>query len=269
MSIAFSKLTGSGNDFILIDNLAGRVNVYSFRENIPKVCLRALSIGADGVIFVEPSTLAHFRWRFFNADGSEAEMCGNGGRCVARFAFEMGIAPWDMAFETLAGVVKARVLEEGVVRVQFPSPHGWRWGDKLRLDDGYVEYSFVNTGVPHVVIMVDDLEGVAVKEMGRKIRFHPLFSPAGTNVNFVQELGKGRLAIRTYERGVEDETLACGTGATASALIYLGSREEGQVEVVTRSGETLGVEKKGKEVYLQGATRWIYDGRMRPESWQW
>ncbi len=269
MSIAFSKLTGSGNDFILIENLAGQVDIDPFKDKIPKLCLRALSIGADGVIFVEPSTLAHFRWRFFNADGSEAEMCGNGGRCVARFAFEMGIAPQDMTFETLAGVIKARVLEEGVVRVQLPSPHGWRWGDKLRLDNGYVEYSFVNTGVPHVVIMVDELAGVAVKEMGRKIRSHPLFSPEGTNVDFVQELGKGRLAIRTYERGVEDETLACGTGAAASALIYLGSREEGHVEVITRSEETLGVDKKGKEVYLQGATRWIYDGRMSPEAWRW
>ena len=269
MSIAFSKLTGSGNDFILIDNLAGSINVDSFREHIPKICLRALSIGANGVILVEPSTLAHFRWRFFNADGSEAEMCGNGGRCVARFAFEKGIAPRDMIFETLAGVIKARVLEKGVVKVQLTPPHGWIWRDRLRLDSGYVEYSFVNTGVPHVVIMVDNLEGVAVKELGRKIRFHPAFSPAGTNVNFVQELEKGRLAIRTYERGVEDETLACGTGATAAALIYMGSREEGQVEVVTRSGETLRVEKKREEVYLQGATRWVYDGWMRPESWQW
>lgn len=269
MTITFSKLTGSGNDFIIIDNTSGKMDVDAFREHIPKICTRALSVGADGVIFLESSTLAHFRWRFFNADGSEAEMCGNGGRCVARFAFEKGIAPRDMTFETLAGIIKAHVLEGGVVKVQLTPPHGWVWKDRLQLDEGYVEYSFVNTGVPHAVIMVDDLESVAVKELGRKIRFHPTFAPAGTNVNFVQELGRDKLVIRTYERGVEDETLACGTGATAAALIYLGGREEGQVDVVTRSGETLRVEKAGEEVYLQGATRWVYDGWMRSESWQW
>ena len=127
----------------------------------------------------------------------------------------------------------------------------------------------MNTGVPHVVVFVDDLENVDVKGVGKQIRFHPLFSPAGTNVNFVQVLGKGRLAIRTYERGVEDETLACGTGATAAALIYMGKGGEGRVEVLTRSGETLVVEKRGDEVYLQGGTRWIYDGQLRPEAWQW
>ncbi len=269
MEFAFSKLTGSGNDFILVDNMDGHFDVEAFVGRIPKICARARSVGADGVIFLEPSSRAHFKWRFFNADGSEAEMCGNGGRCAARFAYERGIAPREMAFETLAGIIKAQVLEGGRVRVQLTPPGDWRWKERLVLLGEDLEYSFVNTGVPHVVVFVDDLENVDVKGVGKQIRFHPLFSPAGTNVNFVQVLGKGRLAIRTYERGVEDETLACGTGATAAALIYMGKGGEGRVEVLTRSGETLVVEKRGDEVYLQGGTRWIYDGQLRPEAWQW
>lgn len=265
----FAKLAGSGNDFILVDNMGGRVDVEAFRGRIPKVCARARSVGADGIIFLEPSSLAHFRWRFFNSDGSEAEMCGNGGRCAARFAFEKGIAPREMIFETMAGVIKARVLEGGQVKVQLTTPRGWRWRERLSLDHGVIEYSFVNTGVPHVVVMVEDLGDVDVEDLGRKVRFHPYFSPAGTNVNFVQVLDEGRLALRTYERGVEAETLACGTGATAAALVYLGDGEEGKVEVLTRGGETLVVEKVGEEVFLQGGTRWIYDGHLKPEAWEW
>jgi len=269
MPVAFSKLTGSGNDFIVIDNMSNRVDVDRFREKIPKICSRALSIGADGVIFLEPSTSAHFRWRFYNSDGSEAEMCGNGGRCAARFAFEMDIAPREMFFETMAGVIRACVLEDGEVSVQLSPPHGWRFGEVLELEGCNIEYSFVDTGVPHTVIMVDDLDGIDVEGLGRKIRFHPIFFPSGSNVNFVRVLAENRLAIRTYERGVEKETLACGTGATASALVHLGGRGEGRVEVLTRGGETLLVEKRGEEVYLQGGTRWIYDGFMRREAWQW
>ncbi len=265
----FSKLTGSGNDFILVDNMDGSVDVESFREKIPKICARARSVGADGVIFLEPSSRVHFRWRFFNADGSEAEMCGNGGRCAARFAYEKGIAPAEMAFETLAGVIKAKVIKGGEVKVQLTSPRDWRLKERLTLLGEDLEYSFVNTGVPHVVVFVDHLDEVDVKGMGKQIRFHPLFSPAGTNVNFVQVLGRGRLAIRTYERGVEDETLACGTGATAAALIYMGKEGEGRVEVLTRSGETLVVERRGEDVYLQGGTRWIYDGQLKSEAWEW
>jgi len=265
----FSKLTGSGNDFILVDNMDGHLDVEALREKLPKVCARALSVGADGVIFLEPSSRAHFRWRFFNADGSEAEMCGNGGRCAARFAYERGIAPGEMTFETMAGLIRASVLAEGKVKVQLTFPKDWRWKERLVLLGEDLEYSFVNTGVPHVVIFVDHLEEVDVKGMGKQIRFHPFFSPAGTNVNFVKVLGEGRLAIRTYERGVEDETLACGTGATAAALIYMGEKSEGRVEVLTRSGEILVVERKGEEVFLQGGTRWVYDGHLRPEAWKW
>ncbi len=266
---SFSKLTGSGNDFILVDIMAGQVDVDAFREKISKVCARAHSVGADGIIFLELSPKAHFRWRFFNSDGSEAEMCGNGGRCAARFAFERGIAPREMTFETLAGLIKAQVLDGGRVEVQLPTPHGWRWRESLSLDGRILEYSFVNTGVPHVVAFVEDLNDVDIRGLGRKVRFHDRFSPAGTNVNFVQVLGEGCLALRTYERGVEDETLACGTGATAAALIYLGNRENGHVEVLTRSGEALVVEKRGNEVYLQGGTRWVYDGQLKSEAWEW
>jgi diaminopimelate epimerase len=269
VEFTFSKLTGSGNDFILVDNMDGHLDVDSLRERIPKICARAQSVGADGVIFLEPSRNAHFKWRFFNADGSEAEMCGNGGRCAARFAYDRGIAPREMAFETLAGLIKAKILKDGEVRVQLTPPREWHWKERLVLLGEEVEYSFVNTGVPHVVIFVEDLEGVDVRGMGKQIRFHPRFAPAGTNVNFVQVRDRGRLAIRTYERGVEDETLACGTGATAAALVYLGKGKEGRVEVLTKSGEVLVVDKRREEVYLQGGTRWVYDGQLRPEAWEW
>lgn len=269
MKVPFSKLTGSGNDFVLVDNTQGLLDVEYLREKVPKICARALSVGADGVIILEPSRVAHFKWRFFNSDASEAEMCGNGGRCVARFAYEKGIAPRELTFETLAGIVKAKVFSNNRdVEVQLPLLLPLRWGEKLRLDNGFqIEFSFLNAGVPHVVTFIDDLEGIDVNALGRKIRFHPLFLPAGTNVDFVQIRTRDRLVIRTYERGVERETLACGTGAAASAFVYLGSRERGEVEVETKSGETLVVKKGDNNVFLMGSTRWIYDGELREESW--
>ncbi len=269
-AIPFAKLTGSGNDFILIDNMTEGFPVDQLREMVPKVCSRAMSVGADGLIVLVPSKDAHFRWRFFNSDGSEAEMCGNGGRCAARFAYERGIAPQRLTFATLAGELEAEVKEGGVVKLQLTPPKGLKLGQRLSLEGGELDYSFVDTGVPHVVIWVDDLDGVQVKELGRAIRFHPDFSPAGTNVNFASVTGKNSISIRTYERGVEDETLACGTGSTAAA--YIGIKQqlvEPPVKVTTRSGEVLLVSLEGDRLFLEGGTRWVYDGVMHTEAWEW
>ncbi|BAT71861.1 diaminopimelate epimerase [Thermosulfidibacter takaii ABI70S6] len=260
----FSKLSGSGNDFIIIDNMDLKIDADSFVKLVPKICRRAISVGADGVILIEPSDRADFKWRFFNSDGSEAEMCGNGGRCAARFACEKGIAPQSMVFETLAGLIRAEV-QGRLVKVQMTEPFGWVM-DK-RLEDLGVTYCFVNTGVPHVVVFVEDLESMDVVGLGRKIRFHSQFQPAGTNVNFVT-VKDGKVFIRTYERGVEGETFACGTGATAAALIGIKKGlVVSPVEVVTRSGEVLKIYEDNDKVFLEGLTRWIYDGVLSKEAW--
>ncbi len=260
----FSKLSGSGNDFIIIDNMSLEIDSDDFRKIVPKICRRAVSVGADGVIILEPSERVDFRWRFFNSDGSEAEMCGNGGRCAARFAYERGIAPRRMVFETLAGLIRAEVAGRRV-KVQLTPPFGWREG---RLEDLGVDYHFVNTGVPHVVVLVGDVESVDVEALGRRIRFHEEFAPAGANVNFAS-LSGDHLVIRTYERGVEAETLACGTGATACALV---AARKGlvspPVRVKTRGGEELVVHVENENVFLEGLTRWVYDGLLKEEAWQ-
>lgn len=231
------------------------------------------SVGADGMILIEESTAADFSWRFYNADGSLAEMCGNGARCAARYAFGNGIAGTRMCFETLAGIIEAEVLADSDdVRVRMTPPFDFRLGLRLRLGGSERDVSFVNTGVPHAVLFVDDGE-TPIKEWGREVRFHDMFQPAGTNANFVRLLKDGRLQVRTYERGVEDETMACGTGAVAAALIatVLG-KTRSPVRLVTSGGEPLTVLfalRKGpvaEDVFLQGPARIIYEGKLTAES---
>ncbi len=266
MTLKFAKIQGTGNDFIIINNLAGAFNdfFHGIKEDVAVrvLCSRRTGVGADGLILIEDSQVANFRWRFFNADGSPAEMCGNGMRCVARYAFEEGLAPAKMKVETDAGVIEAEVLGRDV-RVKLTPPTDFNLG----LEAEGLTVHFVNTGVPHAVVFVDRLELVDVNKVGRELRFSPVFAPAGANVNFV-EVRLDRIAVRTYERGVEAETLACGTGAVASALIsakifHLPS----PVEVEVRSGERLKVhfDPQMKEVYLEGPTLWVYDGELREE----
>lgn len=271
--IHFYKMHGCGNDFIIIDNRQKILDGKQIRDFVIKVCQRKISVGADGLILIEPSPRAHFRWRFFNADGSEAEMCGNAGRCAARFAVINGIAPPSLTFETKAGIIAAEVSGRRV-KLQMTKPFGLELdidvpiaGEKHLLD-------FINTGVPHAVKFVSAANSVPVKELGRKIRFHPVFQPAGTNVNFVQPLDAHLLQVRTYERGVEDETLACGTGAIASALIaaYRGLVTP-PVAVKTSGGEILYIhfQKEGREfkdVFLEGDTTLVYEGVLGEEAYQ-
>lgn len=270
--ITFHKMNGSGNDFIIIDNRGGVLPMEDAREFAARVCRRKVSAGADGLILVESSDNADFKWRFFNSDGSVAEMCGNGSRCVARFACQQNICGPEMAFETLAGIIRARVSDRRV-KVTLPRPTELKLDYEIELAQGPLMVSSVNTGVPHVVIAVSDPEQPDVEALGREIRFHPQFSPAGTNVNFVS-LRKDGLAVRTYERGVEGETLSCGTGTVAAAVVGV-CREEvfSPVAVVTRSGETLTVhvEREGdeiSEVCLEGGTRLVYEGVLTREAWE-
>lgn len=271
--IPFTKMSGSGNDFILIDNRRGAVDETRLAEFIVGVCRRRISVGADGVILIEESSRADFRWRFFNPDGSPAAMCGNGARCAARFAYREGIAGQSMEFETSAGLIAAQVHEPRV-RVRLTPPHGLEVGFSLALAGGTRSVSRINTGVPHAVIEVDDLEGTDVIALGREVRRHPHFSPEGTNANFVQKVGPGRIALRTYERGVEDETLACGTGAAAAALVTAAAHGwSSPVSVLTRGGETLTVHFRRSggqfcDVYQEGFARVVYTGELCPEAWQ-
>lgn len=273
-SIPFYKMSGSGNDFIIIDNRQSVVPSNNLSWFAIKVCRRKMSVGADGLILVENSDRVDFKWRFFNSDGSPAEMCGNGARCVARFALLNGIARDRMQFETLAGIIRAQVMGEEA-KVQMTDPQDLALDAELDTGNESVVYASVNTGVPHVVIEVDDIEKVDVVAVGRRIRRHPHFVPAGTNVNFMAPLPDGTWFVRTYERGVEDETLACGTGITAAALVLARKNPlASPVELKTRSGSLLKVHftRQGREfnkVFLEGDARIIYEGRLNPSAWEY
>lgn len=269
--IDFWKMSGSGNDFILIDNRDERIREEDMSRLSRLIARRKVSVGADGVIFIKRSHNYDFAWRFFNSDGSEAEMCGNGSRCAARFAYLNKIAPARLTFETVAGAISAEVLGRRV-KVLLTDPYDLRLNIKIEDLLEWESIDFLNTGVPHVVIRVKNLDKSPVIEVGRKIRYHELFSPEGTNVNFMKKVDQNLIKIRTYERGVEDETFACGTGAVACALI--SSIRDGipsPVNVKTPGGEILRVyfRKKGdsfSDVWLEGDTNIIYKGKLYEEA---
>jgi diaminopimelate epimerase len=258
---------GGGNDFVLIDHRARFIPEAEQPRFARRVCHRQLGAGADGLILLEDSARANFKWRFYNSDGSEPEMCGNGGRCAARFALLHGIAPETLSFETLAGIIQAEVKGRRV-KLAMAGVGDFNLHQTIPLDEANVTGHFVRVGVPHLVVPVDDLEGAPVTEWGRLLRFHERFQPAGTNVNFIRIQDPRDLAIRTYERGVEDETLACGTGAVAAALVgaCLGQLTS-PVAVHTRGGEILNVYFKPQagacsEVYLEGDALVVYQGEL-------
>jgi diaminopimelate epimerase len=271
--ISFTKMSGSGNDFIVIDNRQGAVDDLDLAEFITAVCRRKMSVGADGLILIETSDQADFSWRFYNSDGSRAEMCGNGARCAARFAYVNGISGENLSFETDAGIVGGQVKADRA-KVKMPAATDLRLDYSIDLATGPLSVSSINTGVPHVVVMQDAIEDVDVFGLGREIRNLAVFAPHGTNVNFICQQGPGELAIRTYERGVEDETLACGTGSIASALISsIKLNWTSPINLVTRSGECLTIhfaEQNGQfnDVYLEGDARIIYTAQLGEEAWR-
>jgi len=266
----FTKMSGSGNDFILMDGMDGSLS-WVDSTWVREVCKRALSVGADGLIILESNESHDFAWRFFNSDGSIGEMCGNGGRCAARFAYEKGIAGPSMSFSTLAGPIHAEVHGKRV-KVQLTRPRLLNPALHIKVDGQDYTLFYIDTGVPHVVLEVSDIKNFPLVEVGRKIRFHEKFGPAGTNFNIVEAAGTDSLAVRTYERGVEGETLACGTGSVAAAL--MASMKMGMttpVSIQASSGETLTVSWEGEEgdwgpVYLEGEVRFIYEGLLLPEA---
>lgn len=274
MKIPFFKMSGSGNDFIVIDNRNRMMDAVAIPDFVRAVCRRNISLGADGVILIElpRSSGCDFSWRFFNADGSEADMCGNGGRCAARFAVMNGLAGARLSFETRAGIVHAEI-NGNYVKIELPSPRAPQLNLPLKVNGTNLTLHFIDTGVPHAVVLGNTTDDIPVCELGKKIRFHPQFQPAGTNVNFVAVVNTSSLRVRTYERGVEDETLACGTGAVAAALITSSlGLVVSPTQVETRGGEFLTVYYDRSahpfgHVYLQGPVRVVCSGELWEEAY--
>lgn len=270
MKQEFIKMSGAGNDFIAINNMDLQFPVDTRADFVRNWCRRGLSVGADGVLIVEPpkSADAHFKMRYYNADGSEGETCGNGSRCIARFAHHIGVAPSSMKFETLAGDYLAEVLPNGHVKLNMTDAHSEQKGIRIFDDIFEGEMDFINTGVPHAVIFVDEISTQPVEEAGRHLRYHAEFAPAGTNVNFVQVKDPRNLSVRTYERGVEAETLACGTGCIASSVIAAkNGLVESPVRVQTRGNEYLTIdftltENGATRVTLQGSADIVFRGEI-------
>ena len=241
MTLTFHKMNGAGNDFVMLDNRD--LSLQLSQAQIAQLCDRHRGIGADGLLLVEPAEAGgDFKMRYYNADGGEAEMCGNGARCFGRFLRFLHDNKLDsVRFETLAGMISAE-FEGDQVRINMSEPFDLKLNQQLTVADSLLTVHSVNTGVPHAVVMVDDLDNTDVCKLGAGLRYHEAFAPKGTNANFVQVLGGGKLRIRTYERGVEDETLACGTGMVACALIHHQlTAAAAPISVRVQGGDTLAV----------------------------
>jgi diaminopimelate epimerase len=269
--ISFSKMAGGGNDFVMIDNRSGQIGDPT--ELTRRICTRRLSAGADGLILIERSDRATFRMVYLNSDGSRADFCANGTRCSARFAFINGIAPERMTIETDAGIIGAELSAGGLVTLSLPPPRAFRPQRPLELDGKTVRGSSILAGVPHYVIFVtDDLWSLDITPPGRAIRQHRELQPDGANVNFVRVRGPHEIEVRTYERGVEAETLSCGSGVVASVSVSaLFDRVTSPVTVLTRSGIRLEVSfaRKGqelKDLRLTGDARLVYRATMTPDT---
>lgn len=276
--LTFSKMAGGGNDFVVIDNRAGKITDPGGLAR--RICTRALSVGADGLILVEHSARATFRMRYWNSDGSLATFCGNGTRCAARFAFLNVIAGRKMTIETDAGIVGGEIGDGGLVTLSLPSPYQFRAQRPLELGtpssgaQQTVRGSSILVGVPHYVVFLrGDLWQQDVTPLGRAIRRHrDLVPDGGANVNFVVVRDTHAIEVRTYERGVENETLACGSGVVASAVTSaLFGKVQSPVSILTRSGITLEVsfamqDGHAEEVRLKGDARLIYRATITPET---
>jgi diaminopimelate epimerase len=267
MHLDFIKMNGAGNDFILFDNRAG--NIRLTREQVVNLCDRHRGIGADGILILIPcrSGKADWAWDFYNSDGSTGEMCGNGARCFARFVQQTVGLKGDFTFETEAGVITAHFEGERVT-VDLTKPKDLRLNEQVKLSTGTEIIHSLNTGVPHAVLHVPDADKAMVQSLGPEIRHHPHFGPRGTNVNFVQVLGANHIRVRTFERGVEGETLACGTGVSAAAMVSARVHKfSSPVRVQVQGGDTLEVSfaDNGNEfgqVRLTGPADCVFKGQI-------
>lgn len=270
-TIPFWKMSGSGNDFVVIDNRSKRV-AGSLSRWAKRLCHRHEGVGADGLLLLEKSQKAAFRMVYFNSDGSRASMCGNGARCIAYFAHRSGLVNSEFSFDTDKGSVAARVSGEQVM-ITFTDAQGYRDSISASVKGKKYIMSFIDTGVPHAVYRVPHVETVPLSSLGRALRFHPVFGPQGANIDFIQRLGVHTLRVRTYERGVEGETLACGTGVVASAIVAsLKGWVRTPVHCATAGGDTLEVDfqlhrdhprQPATNVTLKAPVRLTFRGEIR------
>ena len=265
MLVDFTKMNGAGNDFVLIDNR--KIGLQLSQEQIKYICDRQRGIGADGIMLLRNAGgEADLGWDFYNQDGSEGEMCGNGARCFARFAQSKLKSSDTISFETLAGIIQAKLQGENAI-INLTPPEDLRIDDHISTSHGELEIHSVNTGVPHAVLFVEDADKSMVSKLGKEIRHHDHYSPAGTNVNFVQLTGDNSIHVRTYERGV-GETLACGTGVTASALITAKLHGYASpISVQVLGGENLSVDfetdgNSFKNIKLTGPAEFVFTGQI-------
>lgn len=258
MKIKFYKYQGTGNDFVMIDN---RQNIFPKNNTklIEELCDRRFGIGADGLILLENDNSTDFRMVYYNSDGNESSMCGNGGRCLVAFAKKMNVINNETTFIATDGLHHATISENGIVSLQMKDV------DQINIQSDYV---FLNTGSPHHVTLVDDLEHFDVATNGAKIRYSDLYGKAGSNVNFVNQISENHFAVRTYERGVEDETLSCGTGVTAVAIAMnaIGKTAANQIELDVQGGKLeVSFEKNNgvySNVHLIGPATFVFEGEV-------
>ena len=278
--VPFWKMTGSGNDFVVIDHRAPMLEPERVSEFTRAVCRRGVAIGADGVVLIEHSDRPDidFRWRYINADGSDGEMCGNGAMCGARFAILNGLAKSPTRFLTPDGIVTAEIADptRPQVRIAVSEPGPIR-RETITIDEHTLTFHVLHMGVPHAVAIVDDADTFAdaatFHRIGKQVREHDAFAPAGTNVNIIHRIDEQTIRMRTYERGVEAETLACGTGSVASAVVAV--REglvSAPVQVITSSHRPLDVHWRASgtsitDVWLGGEARIVAKGSLHPDSW--
>ncbi len=260
MIVQFSKYHGAGNDFVMIDGRNQDISL--FEHNLIKnMCDRRFGIGGDGLIILRESALLDFRMQYFNADGYESSMCGNGGRCIAAFACDLGIIRMETRFEGIDGDHEATLMPNGEIRLKLKDVDGVRW-----IEDGYL----VDTGSPHFIKYVSQLEDLNVDKEGREIRNQARFGSKGVNVNFVQTTrGSNKISVRTYERGVEAETYSCGTGVTAAAICsYFHFKSDIFSYHVHTLGGNLNVSFKAQhhthftDVFLTGPAVRVYEGSI-------
>ncbi len=269
--VSFYKMQGCGNDFVFIDNRKLQLPAACMAEWAKKICMRSFAVGADGLVLLENAPDASeidYRWHFYNADGSRAEMCGNASRCAALLACRLGFAGPEHVLGTDAGPIRASVdVLNNMAKVELSPPKELSLNNELRFKDFSREIHFVNTGVPHAVWLDTDVSALDVYTLGASVRYHDRFAPAGTNANFVTVVDTQNIVVRTYERGVENETYACGTGAAASVLITHTLGLTGpKVCVRSSGGQHLNISLEDGAVFLEADAVLVYSGEMYPAA---
>ncbi len=267
MILNFTKMHGAANDFIMLDDRQGTVPWQDY-VLMSLLAARRTGVGSEGIILIQKSDRADFRMRFLNPDGTEVDMCGNGARCAAWFAHKIGAAPKSMTMETSCGLLDAELMDACNVKVWMPEPTARSYGMSIHVGDQTLEGDYINTGVPHFVIRTESPEAVDVEALGRAIRLHPAFAPEGVNVNFVTPRAANRMSMRTYERGVEAESGACGTGAVAAAVTAVEAHA-GTLPMIIRTGGgfmlTVDADWRGNHctgITLTGPAREVYQGTI-------